>query len=80
MTGLSFAKNDIETAYTAFDASRSRKKTDAAIAAPAKMSIPPHAHDGRTTPSPIRIGTASATTNDTVRAADFITSFLSMLA
>jgi hypothetical protein len=74
------AKNDIETTYIAFDASRSGKKTDAANAAPARMSMPPHAHDGRTTPSPIRIGTAIATTNDTARAADFIPSFLSMLA
>ncbi|MEI6257254.1 MAG: hypothetical protein WCQ77_11470 [Planctomycetota bacterium] len=73
------AKNDIKTAHAAFDAPRSGKKTEATIAAPAKISIPPHAHDGRTTPSPIRIGTASATTNDTVRTADFIDSFLFML-
>jgi hypothetical protein len=73
------AKNDIETAYTAFDASRSGKKTDAANEAPARMSMLAHAHDGRTTPSDIRIPQPSATTNDKVRAADLIASFPFML-
>jgi hypothetical protein len=76
------ATDDIETAYTAFVASLSGpsgKKTEATIAAPARMSIPPHAHEGRTTPVDIRIETAIATTNEKVRAVDFITSFLFML-
>jgi hypothetical protein len=73
------AKNDIKTAHAAFDAPRSGKKTEATIAAPARMSMPPHAHEGRTTPVDIRIETAIATTNEKVRAVDFITSFLFML-
>jgi hypothetical protein len=73
------AKNDIKTAHAAFDAPRSGKKTEAAIAAPARMSMPPHAHEGRTTPVDIRIETAIATTNEKVRAVDFIALFLFML-
>ena len=73
------AKNDIKTAHAAFDAPRSGKKTEATIAAPARMSMPPHAHEGRTTPVDIRIETAIATTNEKVRAVDFIALFLFML-
>ena len=73
------AKNDIRTAHAAFDAPRSGKKTEATIAAPARMSMPPHAHEGRTRPVDIRIETAIATTNEKVRAVDFIASFLFML-
>jgi hypothetical protein len=73
------AKNDNKTAHAAFDAPRSGKKTEAPKAAPARMSMPPHAHEGRTTPVEIRIETAIETTNEKVRAVDFITSFLFML-
>ena len=76
------AMDDIETAYTAFVASPSGpsgKKTDDANAALARMSMLAHAHDGRTTPSDIRIPQPSATTNDKVRAADLIASFPFML-